>query len=144
MITPPAPNRRIVLALLGVLWVLTAIRIPYDERRTGLVHEELPVPVRVALWLLPAVVALAAVWWRRLDAWAWTLLIAGPLVSFASFGWGWVLGLYPAGWRGAVVYATTIMLVNRCAAGLDRCPVTAPAPAPAEPEPWDGVDRRQG
>ena len=123
-------NRGAVLALLGVIWVVLATTSRTGPQRPVLLHERLPLWANLVLWAVPGLVALVAVWWRRIDATAWGLLIAGPLVRLTSYWWGWVTGLYPAGWRGFLVWLLVALLVNRCAAGLDR------------PLPWDGRERR--
>jgi hypothetical protein len=124
-------NRGIVLAMLGVIWCLSAVGLVIDPRQpAGLIHERIPIPVTFTLWFIPGFVAVLAAAVKQLDEWAWMLLITPIVVRFFSYLAGWVLGSYPLGWRGAVVYAALGILVNRCAAGLDR------------PAPWDGRERR--
>lgn len=124
-------NRGIVLGMLGVVWALTAVGIATAPvTRAPLPDEQLPVWARVALWIGPGLLALLAVAWRRLDALAWGLLIMPAAIRLVSYGFGWLSGAYPAGWRGACVYLAVVVLVNRCAAGLDR------------PAPWGGEERR--
>lgn len=124
-------NRGIVLGLLGMIWVLTATGVALDpQKHHGLLHERLPVWLQFVLWFVPGFVAVLAIGVRRLDEWAWSLLITPIVVKGLSFFAGWVLGTYSPGWRGAMVYAAVALLVNRCAAGLDR------------PAPWDGRERR--
>lgn len=124
-------NRGIVLGMLGLIWSLTAVGVAVDPvRDPGLLHTQLPNPVSYALWAIPGFVAVLSVAVRRLDAWAWALLIAPVAVRFLSYLTGFAFNTYPDGWRGAAVYMGTAVLINRCAAGLDR------------PAPWDGRERR--
>lgn len=124
-------NRGIVLSLLGFLWVLTAVGLGIDPvTRSGLPDEALPVWFRVALWGVAGLTALVGTWWRRLDALAWGLLILPLSMRLLSFGYGWLFTTFPGAWRAVCVYAAMALLVNRCAAGLDR------------PAPWDGRERR--
>lgn len=125
-------NRGIVLGLLGVIWVLSGVGAAIDPpvKHPGLWHELLPAPLWFALWFIPGFVAVLAVLVKPLDEWAWGLLILPVAIRFLSYMTGWVFGTYPPGWRGAAVLAATGLLVNRCAAGLDR------------PAPWDGRERR--
>lgn len=124
-------NRGIVLGMLGVIWLLTGIGQALDPtRQLGLIHERIPQWGQFVLWFAPGFVAILAVGIKKLDEWAWMLLIAPIAVRFFSFMAGWIFGTYSSGWRGATVYAATALLVNRCAAGLDR------------PAPWDGRERR--
>lgn len=124
-------NRGIVLSLLGLLWILTAVGLLLDKTtRLGLPDEQLPLWLRFSLWIIPGLAALVITWWKRLDEYAWTLLIVAPSIRLFSFAYGWLSGGFPPGWRGMCVYAATVILVNRCGAGLDR------------PSPWDGQERR--
>lgn len=125
-------NRGIVLGLLGLIWSLTAVGLAVDPvHHPGLMHEQFPLPVNYALWAVPGFVAVVSVGVRRLDSWAWALLIFPVAVRFLSYTAGWVSDSYPPGWRGAIVYVAIGLLVNRCAAGLDR------------PAPWNGRERRR-
>lgn len=125
-------NRGIVLSLLGILWLLTAIGLLTDPVvKVGLPDDQLPVWLRFSLWFIPGIAAIIICWWRRLDEIAWMLLILAPSIRLFSFGYGWLFDHYPNGWRGMCVYAATVILVNRCGAGLDR------------PAPWDGRERRE-
>ena len=124
-------NRGIVLSLLGFMWILTAVGVaiqPID--RPGLPDEALPLWLRVGMWAVAGVVALVATWWKRWDDLAWGLLILPLSTRLLSYIYGWISGSFPGSWRGAFVYAAMALLVNRCAAGLDR------------PGPWDGRERR--
>lgn len=123
-------NRGIALAMLGVLWILTAVGIAIEPlKRTQILDERLPVWLRVCLWGLPGLLALAACVWRKLDADAWGWLIVPAAIRFASFFAGWVASLvgwesfaYPEGWRGATTIAVFVVFIKTCAAGLDRPP----------------------
>lgn len=124
-------NRGFVLGMLGVIWLVTSLGVVIDPvQRNGLLHERIPLPISFALWFVPGFIAVLSVGIRQLDEWAWTLLITPVVIRFFSFMAGWILGTFSQGWRGAVVYAALGLLVNRCAAGLDR------------PAPWDGRERR--
>lgn len=124
-------NRGIVLGTLGLIWILTAIGLALDSHQPdGLIYVKIPIPVSFAMWFIPGFVAILAMGIKQLDEWAWMFLITPVVVRFFSFITGWISGTYPPGWRGAMVYAATVLLVNRCAAGLDR------------PAPWNGRERR--
>jgi hypothetical protein len=123
-------NRGVVLAVLGLIWVILGTTVSEHERPT-LIHERMPLWSAVLIWSVPGAFAIIATVRHRMDPTAWGLLIIGPTVRLVSYGWGWVTGAYPDGWRGLVVWAAVVVLVNRCAAGLDR------------PAGWDGRERRQ-
>lgn len=125
-------NRGIVLGMLGLIWMLTAVGAAVDpSHNPGLLYDKIPVWVNFTLWFVPGFIAVLSMGVRKLDEWAWMLLITPIVVRFFSLLVGWILGTYPPGWRGAMVYAATALLVNRCAAGLDR------------PAPWNGRERRE-
>lgn len=124
-------NRGIVLGMLGMLWVLTAIGIRTSgTARPEILHERLPTWIRVLIWALPGLLALTATVWRRWDELAWGLLIIPPAERLLSYGAAWVTDAYPPAWRSVLVYLGVVVLINRCAAGLDRA------------APWDGRERR--
>lgn len=122
-------NRGAVLGLLGLIWIVLGTTTATPQRAV-LLHQHLPLWAGVLLWSVPGSLAVVATVWRRIDATAWGLLIAGPVVWLTSYGWGWVTGTFPGGWRGLLVWFAVAVLVNRCAAGLDR------------PAPWSGEERR--
>jgi hypothetical protein len=134
-ITARFGNRGVALAMLGVLWLFTAVGVAVAPlRRTTLLDERLPVWLRVCLWGLPGLLALAAAIWRRFDTDAWGWLIVPAAIRFTSFLFGWLCSLigwhafaYPDGWRGATTIAVFVVFIKTCAAGLDR-----PAPANRE------------
>lgn len=124
-------NRGTVLGLLGVIWLVSGIGLADQPQRVGLVDEHLPDSVRAALWIVPGAYAMLAAWWRRLDEWAWALLIAPLAVGLVARVIAWATSTGPpAVWRGALIFLALGLLVNRCAAGLDR------------PAAWDGRERR--
>lgn len=124
-------NRGIVLSMLGFIWVLTAIGLATQPQdRPGLPDDVLPVWMRVTMWGGAGLVALVATWWKRWDDLAWGLLILPLCMRLFSYLYGWIFQTFPPGWRAVCVYAAMALLVNRCAAGLDR------------PGPWDGRERR--
>lgn len=123
-----AGNRGVALAMLGILWILTAVGICLAPlKRSPLMDEQLPVWIRAALWGLPGGLAVAASVYRKLDADAWGWLMVPVLVRFTSYFAGWVCHLagwhqfaYPDGWRGATTIAIFLVFIRACAAGLDR------------------------
>lgn len=124
-------NRGIVLSLLGFLWLITGAGIlAAPQERAGLPDDIFPVWLRATIWFAAGITALVSTWWKRWDEIAWGLLILPLSMRLLSYLYGWIFQTFPAGWRGFCVYAAMALLVNRCAAGLDR------------PPPWDGRERR--
>jgi len=125
-----AGNRGVALAMLGVLWILTAIGIGIAPlKRTTLLDEQFPVWIRVALWGLPGILAVVASMRKSLDADAWGWLLVPVVVRFVSYAFGWIASwfgwqqfAYPDGWRGATSIAMFVVFITACARGLDRSP----------------------
>ena len=137
-------NRGVALAMLGMLWIFTAVGIAVSPlKRSTLLDERLPVWVRVPLWCVPGLLALVASARRKYDATAWGLLMVPVSVRFVSFLIGWVVSLalevtgwgplakwsYPDGWRGVTSIAIFMVFIRVCAAGLDRLPPPLPPEA---------------
>jgi hypothetical protein len=126
-----AGNRGVALAMLGGLWILTAVGLLVSPlKRPQLFDERFPLPLRIALWGLPGILAVVASLWRKYDATAWGCLIVPVVVRFLSYlaGWicylaGWDQFAYPDGWRGATTIAIFLVFIKACAGGLDRPPV---------------------
>lgn len=124
-------NRGAVLALLGLIWVLMGTVVHPSTPKPILIHERMHLWATLLVWSLPGAIAVAAAVLRRIDPTAWGLLFVGPAVRLASYWWGWVTAAYPPAWKGFLVWAAVAVLINRCAAGLDRS------------LPWDGKERRR-
>lgn len=129
MVRTKVGNRGVVLGLLGLIWVVLGTTVS-EHLHPTLIHEKMPLWSAVLIWSVPGAFAMVATVRHQLDPSAWGLLIVGPTVRLVSYGWGWATGTYADGWRGLLVWAAVALLVNRCAAGLDR------------PAPWDGRERR--
>lgn len=129
-----AGNRGAVLAILGVLWILTAIGIattPITTTGRLLPYEYLPVWLRVALWAVPGAIAVVSAVRRSWDPIAWMLLIAPVAERAIGFAFAWIVNIfgggYPNAWRGFLLYAATGTLIYFCARGLDQ---------PGGPDTW--------
>lgn len=113
-------HRGIVLALLGVIWLILGIGLIDQPPVVGFMLDWMPPQVWPALWIGPALVALVAAGWRRLDALAWGLLMAPCAERCLSYGFAWLFGTFANAWRGTLVYAALGLMIYHCAAGLDR------------------------
>lgn len=133
-------NRGLVLASLGLIWMLTAIGLLSEPRpKIGVPEELIPQDLRaVVLYLGPGLFAIAASVWKKLDPTAWGLLMLAPCARLTSFLVEWAFGVwidghrYPLAWLGLSSMMTVCFLLNRCAAGLDRLP---PQPTLSSGEP---------
>ena len=118
-------NRGAVLACLGLVWIIRGTAEP----TTPLLMHDLPWWALLLVWSLPGCVALVAAVWPPADRTAWTLLSFAPALWCGSFVWDWWSGADPAGWKGLTAWFVVVVLINRCAAGLDR-------PAPLDGKEW--------
>lgn len=127
-------NRGIVLTVLGFLWIITATSLATAPTiRIGVPDEYLPLWLRVSIWGISGTVAMVAAWWKRWDEQAWGLLILPLGLRLLSFIYGAIAGTFHPFGRAMIsicVFGAMALLVNRCAAGLDR------------PAPWNGQERR--
>jgi len=125
-------NRGLVLMTLGIIWTLTGYgRLTNPPREVGLPHERVNAWGLAALWALPGLFAIVAAIWRKLDATGWGLLSVPPGGMLLSYVAGFIFAGYRGPWLGACIYAAVVLLINRCAAGLDRS------------APWGGEERRR-
>jgi hypothetical protein len=124
-------NRGIVLATLGLIWIVMGTVVHPDSPEPVLLHERFHLWVTLLMWSLPGAIAVAAAVRRQLDPTAWGVLFVGPGIRLASYTWGLITGVYWPGWKGLVVWLAVCVLINRCASGLDRA------------APWDGKERRR-
>lgn len=114
-------HRGAFLGLFGLIWLLVgASLLPDPSRRLpgpdhALLFTHIPLPLRLAMWGVPGLVALICAWLRGpgRDTLGFALLIIPPIVRGGSYGWAWLLWLWPPtrslgddrGWIGAVVWA---------------------------------------
>lgn len=126
-------NRGAVLACLGLVW---AIRGTAQPTTPLLMRDHLAWWALLLIWSVPGVVAIVAAVWPPADRMAWAVLSVAPTVWCGAFVWDWATGHDPAGWKGLTAWFIVAVLINRCAAGLDR-------PAPLDGKEWRSwTDRR--
>ena len=104
-------RRSLILATLGGLWLLMAAIVAttghdIDPGDAILYEIPLPVPVRVAMWGIPAIVALAASYRHRWQDAGWMVLAVMPAERAISHAWSLGHGLIPGEppgttWAGA-------------------------------------------
>lgn len=108
------------LALCSFIWALFGLAVVSGAAGNppGAPHMGIPAPIRAAMWLAPAALAIVAVWARPLRSPALTLLIAGPLVLASSYLWLWLMFKIPggavgreSGWYSAALHAAMIGIV---------------------------------
>lgn len=134
-------NRPVVLFTLGLMWTIYGLGILVDRPDRVSLHGHLPEDwfpwyIRGAWWLAPGVYALYCSLRKKCadDATAWGLLILPIWLRLGSF---FVTGIadlfhwgpwqdYPRPWSGVVIFTAFWIMLDRCAAGLDRLPVGYP------------------
>lgn len=127
-------RRGATLLTLGTVWVVIGISIvtapPPDVTH---LHDMLPIPLRVVLWVGPGLVAAASAAKPRGadDTVAFTALVLAPLVRSGSYAWSWVVhqlnvafdlgweGGDPRGWSYATVWVLVVALI-RITAGWEE------------------------
>lgn len=131
-------RRGAVLLILGLLWILQGIGVylaPYNANVGSelLVHEQLPVWLRVSVWCGTGVVAVAYALRRACaDTPGFLALVFMPVERAASYGWGFLMYLvpgvpdgYPRGLVSATVWAGVAALVIIVAGWREPTPTIA-------------------
>lgn len=126
-------RRKSILLTLGVGWLIIGIAVitnPVPRPDYIHLHEMLPIPVRVLIWMIPGIwaIATAARGRRAMDALAFGLLIIGPLQRALSFFVSWVqlwvpppFDGDPRGWANAALYLCYAIVI-RIVAGWEDTP----------------------
>lgn len=137
-------NRGVVLFTLGLMWFVYGIGVLRDEAVTDLPEDWFPYQVRGGWWLVTGLLAMACAvkphrrnGELRDDATAWGLLMIPVAIRWFAFLITWIMDIvnagrwqdYPHPWRGVIIFTAFIVLIDRCAAGLDRLP-PVPPPVP--------------
>lgn len=111
--------RGYALLLCAGIWALIAYGTAQGAGRAnppGTFHDNLPLPLRVVLWAVPAAVAVALSMSTRHDWIALALLVVGPMLRCCSCLAAWILHLtghpgWPGGWYSASYYVALIGIV---------------------------------
>lgn len=112
--------RGYTLLLCAFIWSLIGYGVWVGagaDGQPGTFHDELSVPIRLAIWVLPAVLALILAWSPRFDWIALGFLIIGPVFRFCSYITSWILHLIGEpglkdGWYPAAIYLALIGIVG--------------------------------
>lgn len=110
-----------MLLVLGVGWVFMGLAVPDERQFPGVLHFVLPQWLRMALWVVSGLIAIAVAFRplrRPNDAYAWLALFIGPAVRGLSYMWAWIDWLVPAGsegysrgWAWALIYAIMLGVI---------------------------------
>ncbi len=97
--TSKAPRRVRVLRVLAGLWLLMGIVVAVTEHAINpadaIAYEAIPIPVRVAGWVGPALVAFVASLRLRWQDWGWLALTLMPAERAISHAWSVLQSLIP-------------------------------------------------
>jgi hypothetical protein len=115
-------RRGLFLLCFGVTWLvigLSVILVPTTITNQSLFYEMFPGWLRLGLWAVPGLVAMAAAFFRRpgQDVLGFSFLIIPAAVRGVSFLAGWIVYLAdvapgsPFGWAGFVVYAALVVAI---------------------------------
>lgn len=126
--------RGAAMILCAYIWTMIGLAVVLGPPRPGMrvPHESLPLWLRAASWFIPAGLALALAWSKRLDWLALGALMVGPMVNITSYTASWVLHLcgrpgLADGWQYAALYLSCVGIValtaavRRPAADPDQC-----------------------
>jgi hypothetical protein len=113
-------RRGLALIVFGLTFALTGLRAiltPSEDEGRFILYTLLPVPLRVALWMVPAALAIwAAFRGTGRDAIGFSALVVPSSIVALSYVWSWVgylVGLtdWPLGWTGAGRWLLVLALV---------------------------------
>ncbi len=108
------------MILAAGIWCLlgAGIWLGLAPDRPGAFHTLLPLWLRVAMWVVPAVLAATVAASERWSPYGLALLTIGPTVHLVSYLWAWLMDLIPGpppgdsgGWYRAGIYAALLALV---------------------------------
>lgn len=130
------------MVLLGIIWCLIGVGVVLGAacESGGLLHTLVPLPLRIAVWVVSGVFAVWAAFFGRTEL-ALGVLAVAPIVRAVSYLWAWVMWLVPGGpvgvptgWYAALFYFVMIGLVV----------LAAHIPAGASPPLSGGSQPREG
>lgn len=107
---PHLGRRALALRVLAGLWLLMAVIVATTghaiDPGQAILHEALPIPVRIGLWVTTGLVALAGSYRRSWQDAGWMVLAAMPAERAISHAWSLGHGLIPGEppgttWAGA-------------------------------------------
>lgn len=88
------------IAMLGLTWILLGIGV-FDERHVEYTwHHDIPLWIRITVWVCTGLFALASAWYRPIRPWAFFLLVISPGLRFFSYLTAWIIYLIPNGYGG--------------------------------------------
>lgn len=109
------------MILAAAIWGLVGVgtvTAPPVTAPPSVLHLLIPVWLRVALWCVPALVAMILAPSDRLSRWGLGLLTIPPIVQGVSYLWAWLMDLVPGpppgdprGWLSAAYYALMVAFV---------------------------------
>ena len=130
----------VVFALTFTLTGTRAILAPTEDEGRFILYTFLPVPLRAALWFVPAALALwAAFRGTGRDAIGFSALVIPSSIVALSYVWSWVgylLGVtdWPLGWTGAGRWLLVLALIL-IVSGWKEAEPPIPAPSITERRP---------
>ena len=136
-------RRGLALVVFGLTFTLTgtrAILAPTEDEGRFILYTFLPVPLRAALWLVPAALALwAAFRGTGRDAIGFSALVVPSSIVALSYVWSWVgylVGVtdWPLGWTGAGRWLLVLALIL-IVSGWKEAEPPSLAPSTAERRP---------
>ena len=122
----PRSTRTLALLLCVWLWALMGLGIylgASQPARTDYIHAHLPIGVRVAEWVVPALAVAVTTATGRGARLTIPLLVIGPLIRIVSYLWSWLTWILTGGaegvagaWYYALLHTPLLFLVFLTAA----------------------------
>lgn len=114
--------RRYVLACFGIATVAFGFMVPLEADRwnpdEAILHLWLPVPVRMALWIITGLAALTIpAIWDRYERVGWAAAIVMPCERAISFGWSTLMWIVP-GTPGGTPQAIPAAVIWTCVTAI--------------------------
>lgn len=116
--SPTGQAAALALTIAAFTWTWLGIGVATGAASVpdGAPHTMIPLPARVAFWLIPAAGVVAVLITRRHAALVTSTLILAPMVRIVSYLWAWIAYLagdtgHPTGWYPAVMHLPLLALV---------------------------------
>lgn len=115
-------RRRLILALVGVVHLAMALQLSSGPIRSidpgvAILHEMLPLPLRIGMWLSLGLACLGLAVHDRTEWIGWAAAMVMPIERAASYAWSGLMWLIP-GWPPGAVASWGVSLLWLAISGV--------------------------